>query len=74
MRGETTREQLQRAFELHAGVTLTRAWLAEHVWRGRLARDSRAIDVEVVELRRRLKGGRIETVTGAGYRFRREDA
>ena len=62
--------RLEAAFRRYTGITLSRRWLAEHVWGGAIAADSRAIDMLVGDVRKTLpKGERIETVRGAGYRL-----
>ncbi len=63
--------QLLEVLMRHAGRTLSRAWLLEAVWGG-LPDETRAVDVGISRLRRRLgprAARRIETVDGAGYRF-----
>ena len=62
--------RLLDAFRRYPGVTLSRGWLAVHVWDGGVSPSSRAIDVAVGELRRGLGGGeKIEAVPGCGYRY-----
>ena len=58
----------------HPGRVLTRAMIAEHVWDYDFPNVTNVIDVHIRQLRRRLDdpypGRLIETVRGAGYRFR----
>ncbi len=66
----TRRARLGRAFRDYEGVTLTRDWIVTYVWDGTIGSESRAVDVEVGELRKRLgKGERIESVPGVGYKL-----
>lgn len=61
---------MEAAFRDYQGVTLTRSWIVAHVWDATIGSESRAIDVEVGQLRTRLgKGERIESVPGIGYRL-----
>ena len=63
-------DRLEVVFRSYAGVTLTRDWLAAYVWREVVPDDSRAIDVAVSDVRKRLGSGEeIEGVPGVGYRL-----
>lgn len=67
---ETRRARLLRAFRDYEGVALTRDWIVVYVWDGTIGSESRAVDVEVGELRKRLQPGeRIESVPNVGYRL-----
>lgn len=61
-------------FALHAGQTLSRATIAEHVWDAGYDAQSNVIDVMVGRLRRKLDVGGAErlihTVAGVGYSLR----
>jgi two-component system OmpR family response regulator len=58
----------------HAGEVLSRSRLIEHVWDFAYEGDSNVVDVYVRYLRNKIdrpfKRDSIETVRGAGYRFR----
>ena len=56
-------------FLRHAGQVLSREQLLSHVWGYDHDPGSNVVDVYVGYLRRKLGGGRIATVRGAGYRF-----
>ena len=63
--------QLLEVLMRNAGRTLSRAWLLGAVWGG-LPKETRAVDIGISRLRRRLgprAARRIETIEGAGYRF-----
>ncbi|MEO6785892.1 MAG: response regulator transcription factor [Chthoniobacteraceae bacterium] len=67
----------QREYEVlhflmqHAGRTVTRTELCEHVWKSALANDTNAVDVYIQRLRVKIDGEGpeklIQTVRGAGY-------
>jgi DNA-binding response OmpR family regulator len=56
----------------YPGRTFTREFLLDHVWGGDYDGLDRAVDTQMVRLRRKLGdfGDRIEAVWGVGYRFR----
>ena len=56
----------------HPGRTFTREYLLDHVWGQDYDGLDRAVDTQIVRLRRKLGdlGQRIEAVWGVGYRFR----
>jgi DNA-binding response OmpR family regulator len=56
----------------HPGRTFTREFLLDHVWGDDYDGLDRAVDTQMVRLRRKLGdfGQRIEAVWGVGYRFR----
>jgi len=58
------------------GRVQSRAQLLETVWRAQPDIQTRTVDMHVQRLRHKLgkAGDYIETVRGAGYRFRRPDA
>ncbi|TMC96890.1 MAG: response regulator transcription factor [Chloroflexi bacterium] len=58
----------------HPGRTFSREFLLERLWGSDFDGLDRAVDTQMVRLRRKLGdvGGRIETVWGIGYRFRPE--
>ena len=62
----------------HAGEVLSRSTLIDHVWDFAFEGDSNVVDVYVRYLREKIDrpfgADSIETVRGAGYRFRAEDA
>jgi two-component system, OmpR family, copper resistance phosphate regulon response regulator CusR len=67
----TAREfALAETFMRHAGQVLSREQLLSHVWGYDFDPGSNVVEVYVRYLRRKLGGGRIETVRGMGYRFR----
>jgi two-component system OmpR family response regulator len=53
----------------HAGETVSRAVLTEHLYAQDYDRDSNTIEVFVARLRKKLPHGLIETVRGLGYRL-----
>jgi DNA-binding response OmpR family regulator len=53
----------------HSGQVLTRQQVLSHVWGYDYDPGSNVVDVYVGYLRRKLGGGRIETVRGVGYRL-----
>ena len=56
---------------LHAGRTVTRTDICEHVWKSALANDTNAVDVYIQRLRTKVDEGApeklIQTVRGVGY-------
>jgi DNA-binding response OmpR family regulator len=56
------------------GRTFTREYLLDHVWGDDYDGLDRAVDTQIVRLRRKLGdfGQRIEAVWGVGYRFRKD--
>jgi DNA-binding response OmpR family regulator len=58
----------------HPGRTFSRDFLLERLWGADFEGLDRAVDTQIVRLRRKLGdlGGCIETVWGVGYRFRPE--
>jgi DNA-binding response OmpR family regulator len=58
----------------HPGRTFTREYLLDHVWSDDFDGLDRAVDTQMVRLRRKLGdfGQQIEAVWGVGYRFRLE--
>lgn len=74
----------QREFQLlvllaqHAGRTLSRSDLIEHLWGQALSAEDNALDVHVSRLRRKLDGPfaqkLIRTVRGVGYRLSAPEA
>jgi DNA-binding response OmpR family regulator len=58
----------------HPGRTFSRDFLLEHLWGSEIEVLDRAVDTQMVRLRRKLGdlGACIETVWGVGYRFRPE--
>src|SRR5205807_10133535 len=72
---ETEFKLLRTLFE-REGRVQSRAQLLETVWRAQLDIQTRSVDMHVQRLRQKLgKAGEcIETVRGAGYRFRRPEA
>jgi DNA-binding response OmpR family regulator len=58
----------------HPGRTFTREFLLDHVWGDDFDGLDRAVDTQMVRLRRKLGdfGQQIEAVWGVGYRFRLE--
>lgn len=56
----------------HPGQVFTRTQIQEHVYGDRYSATPRAIDVQIVSLRRKLEshGNAIETVRGVGYRLK----
>jgi DNA-binding response OmpR family regulator len=62
----------------HAGEVLSRSTLIDHVWDFAFEGDSNVVDVYVRYLREKIDrpfgADSIETVRGAGYRLRAEDA
>jgi DNA-binding response OmpR family regulator len=58
----------------HPGRTFTREFLLDHVWGDDFDGLDRAVDTQLVRLRRKLGdfGQQIEAVWGVGYRFRLE--
>jgi DNA-binding response OmpR family regulator len=60
---------LLECFMRHPGEVLSKSGLREHVWDYAFADSSNIIEVYVGQLRKKLGGGRIETVRGAGYRL-----
>ena len=58
------------------GRVQSRAQLLETVWQAQPDIQTRTVDMHVQRLRQKLgkAGDHIETVRGAGYRFRRPDA
>ena len=56
------------------GRTFTREYLIDHVWGDEYDGLDRAVDTQMVRLRRKLGdfGHRIEAVWGVGYRFRKD--
>ena len=65
-------------FMRHAGEVLSRSVLIDHVWDFAFEGDSNVVDVYVRYLREKVDRpfgvDSIETLRGAGYRFRAEDA
>lgn len=59
----------------HPGRTFTREYLLDHVWGDDYDGLDRAVDTQIVRLRRKLGdfGQQIEAVWGVGYRFRRDE-
>jgi two-component system, OmpR family, response regulator MtrA len=66
-----TELRLLLEFTATPGVVLTREMLLERVWDYAWGGDSRVVDVHVQRLRGKIGAGRIETVRGFGYKFRR---
>jgi DNA-binding response OmpR family regulator len=52
----------------HAGITVTRSMIEDHVWNIDLESGSHLLDVYISNLRKKLGEGVIETVRGVGYR------
>lgn len=56
---------------LHAGRTVTRTEICEHVWKSALANDTNAVDVYIQRLRTKVEADSpeklIQTVRGVGY-------
>ncbi|RNL60603.1 DNA-binding response regulator [Nocardioides marmoriginsengisoli] len=61
---------LAEIFLSHPGQVLSREQLLDHAWGYDFDPGSNVVDVYVGYLRRKLGAARIETVRGAGYRFR----
>jgi len=61
---------LAETFLRHPGQVLAREQLLSHVWGYDFDPGSNVVDVYVRYLRRKIGADRIETVRGAGYRFR----
>jgi DNA-binding response OmpR family regulator len=53
----------------HAGHVVTRGELLQHVWRVSAASETRAVDVAIAELRKKLGPGTIVSIRGVGYRW-----
>ena len=76
--GDETIELSAREFELlrtflqHPDQVLSREQLLSHVWGYDYDPGSNVVDVYVGYLRRKLGARRLETVRGAGYRYRAE--
>lgn len=71
----TTEYQLVTMLATSPGRMYTRAQLLEHVWGGSYYGDDHVVDVHIANARRKLKDDPsnprfIETVRGAGYRWR----
>jgi two-component system, OmpR family, response regulator MtrA len=66
-----TELRLLLEFTAAPGVVLSREMLLERVWDYAWGGDSRVVDVHVQRLRGKIGAGRIETVRGFGYKFRR---
>src|SRR5256886_14366201 len=71
-----TEFKLLRTLIEREGRVQSRAQLLETVWRAQPDIQTRTVDMHVQRLRQKLgkAGDRIETVRGAGYRFRRPEA
>jgi DNA-binding response OmpR family regulator len=68
----TEREfQLLETLMRHPGQVLSREQLLDLVWGFDFAPGSNVVDVYIAQLRTKVGRDRIETVRGAGYRFRR---
>jgi len=66
----TAREvEIVRWLASHAGHVVTRGELLQHVWRVSAAADTRAVDVAIAELRKKLPPGSIVSIRGVGYRW-----
>jgi two-component system OmpR family response regulator len=69
---------LLRLFLLHPGEVLSRDWILDHAWDDEFDSFSNIVDVYAGRLRRKLDqpgcGVRLETVRGAGYVLRAEQA
>jgi DNA-binding response OmpR family regulator len=66
----TRREvDLVRWLARHAGQVVSRAELLEHVWGVSARNATRAVDVAIAELRKKLGPASIVTVKGAGYKL-----
>ncbi len=69
---------LLRLFLLHPGEVLSRDWILDHAWDDEFDSFSNIVDVYVGRLRRKLHrpggGVRLETVRGAGYVLREDEA
>lgn len=61
---------LAEIFLTHPGQVLSREQLLDHAWGYDFDPGSNVVDVYVGYLRRKIGAARIETVRGAGYRFR----
>jgi len=62
--------ELLRTFMQHPNQVLSREQLLARVWGYDYDPGSNVVDVYVGYLRKKLAGGRFETVRGVGYRFR----
>ena len=66
----TPREvEIVRWLASHAGHVVSRAELLQHVWRVSAASDTRAVDVAIAELRKKLGPATIVSIRGVGYRW-----
>ncbi len=66
----TAREvEIVRWLASHAGHVVTRGELLQHVWRVSAASETRAVDVAIAELRKKLGPSTIVSVRGVGYRW-----
>ena len=66
----TPREvEIVRWLASHAGHVVTRGELLQHVWRVSAASETRAVDVAIAELRKKLPAGSIVSIRGVGYRW-----
>jgi DNA-binding response OmpR family regulator len=66
----TAREvEIVRWLASHAGHVVTRGELLQHVWRVSAASETRAVDVAIAELRKKLGPGTIVSIRGVGYRW-----
>ncbi|WP_442906181.1 response regulator [Kitasatospora sp. NBC_00458] len=68
-----TELRLLLEFTAAPGIVLERSSLLERVWDYEWGADTRVVDVHVQRLRAKIGGGRIETVRGFGYKFRRPE-
>ncbi|MFF0413826.1 response regulator [Kitasatospora sp. NPDC004745] len=66
-----TELRLLLEFTAAPGIVLERSTLLERVWDYDWGADTRVVDVHVQRLRAKIGAGRIETVRGFGYKFRR---
>lgn len=64
-----TEFELLRLLLENRGIVLTREVILNHVWGIDYFGDDRVVNVHLANLRRKLKGGYIETVRGVGYKF-----
>jgi DNA-binding response OmpR family regulator len=66
----TPREvEIVRWLASHAGHVVTRGELLQHVWRVSAASETRAVDVAIAELRKKLGPDSIVSIRGVGYRW-----
>jgi DNA-binding response OmpR family regulator len=66
----TAREvEIVRWLASHAGHVVTRGELLQHVWRVSAASETRAVDVAIAELRKKLGPRSILSIRGVGYRW-----